>query len=122
MRTRSAMSPVLSTALEVGGEYAYRVRGETHSWTPETVSLLQHAVRGNARDRYDAFAKLLNEQSAQLLTIRGLFRIKTAEETAARRFRSTRLSPPLRSSSAFRPGRCRTVRSRARRTPRSPSQ
>ena len=73
-------SPVLSTALEVGGEYAYRVRGETHSWTPETVSLLQHAVRGNARERYDAFAKLLNEQSAQLLTIRGLFRIKTAEE------------------------------------------
>ena len=76
------LSPVLSTALEVGGEYAYRVRGETHSWTPETVSLLQHAVRGNARDRYDAFAKLLNEQSAQLLTICGLFRIKTAEEDA----------------------------------------
>ena len=76
------LSPVLSTALEVGGEYAYRVRGETHSWTPETVSLLQHAVRGNARERYDAFAKLLNEQSAQLLTIRGLFRIKTAEEDA----------------------------------------
>src|ERR1700688_1559232 len=73
-------SPVLSTALEVGGEYAYRVRGETHSWTPETVSLLQHAVRGNARERYDAFAKLLNEQGAQLLTIRGLFRIKTAED------------------------------------------
>ncbi len=71
---------MLSTALEVGGEYAYRVRGETHSWTPETVSLLQHAVRGNARDRYDAFAKLLNEQSAQLLTIRGLFRIKSAAE------------------------------------------
>jgi glutamate synthase (NADPH/NADH) large chain len=73
-------SPVLSTALEVGGEYAYRVRGETHSWTPETVSLLQHAVRGNARERYDAFAKLLNEQNAQLLTIRGLFHIKTAED------------------------------------------
>src|SRR5271169_1317842 len=75
-------SPVLSAALEVGGEYAYRVRGETHNWTPETVSLLQHAVRGNARERYDAFAKLLNEQSAQLLTVRGLFRIKTAEEDA----------------------------------------
>ena len=73
-------SPVLSTALEVGGEYAYRVRGETHSWTPETVSLLQHAVRGNALDRYNAFAKVLNDQSAQLLTIRGLFRLKTAED------------------------------------------
>src|SRR5208282_3982200 len=73
-------SPVLSAALEVGGEYAYRVRGETHSWTPETVSLLQHAVRGNARERYDAFARLLNEQNEHLLTIRGLFRLRGAEE------------------------------------------
>ncbi|HXZ15403.1 MAG TPA: glutamate synthase large subunit, partial [Roseiarcus sp.] len=73
-------SPVLRNSLEVGGEYAYRVRGEAHNWTPETVSLLQHAVRGAARDRYDAFAKALNEQSAQLLTIRGLFRIRSAEE------------------------------------------
>ena len=72
-------SPVLRTSLEVGGEYAYRVRGEAHNWTPQTVSLLQHAVRGNARDRFTAFSKTLNEQSEQLLTIRGLFLIKTAE-------------------------------------------
>ena len=32
------------------------------------------------RDKYRAYAKLLNEQDEQLLTIRGLFRIKTAEE------------------------------------------
>jgi glutamate synthase (NADPH/NADH) large chain len=73
-------SPVLRSALEVGGEYAYRTRGEAHSWTPQTVSLLQHAVRGNAREKYDSYAKLLNEQSEQLLTIRGLFRIRQAEE------------------------------------------
>ena len=73
-------SPVLRTALEVGGEYAYRVRGEAHNWTPQTVALLQHAARGNARDRYDAFAKALNEQGEQLLTIRGLFRIRSAGE------------------------------------------
>ncbi len=77
-------SPVLRTTLEVGGEYAYRVRGEAHNWTPETVSLLQHAVRGKARDRYDAFAQTLNDQSAQFLTIRGLFRIKSAEEDGRR--------------------------------------
>ena len=64
--TPSATSPVLRSALEVGGEYAYRMRGEAHNWTPETVSLLQHAVRGNARDKYDAYARLLNEQSEQL--------------------------------------------------------
>ncbi len=73
-------SPVLRSALEVGGEYAYRIRGEAHNWTPETVSLLQHAVRGNVREKYAAYARLLNDQSEQLLTIRGLFRIKSAEE------------------------------------------
>ncbi|MBL8588816.1 MAG: glutamate synthase large subunit [Methylobacteriaceae bacterium] len=73
-------SPVLATALEVGGEYAFRLRGEAHSWGPQTVALLQHAVRGNSRDKYRAFARLLNEQQENLLTIRGLFRIRSAEE------------------------------------------
>src|ERR1019366_8612028 len=73
-------SPVLRGALEVGGEYAYRLRGEAHCWTPQTVSLLQHAVRGNARDKYDSYAALLNEQNEHLLTIRGLFHLRSAEE------------------------------------------
>jgi glutamate synthase (NADPH/NADH) large chain len=71
---------VYKSALDVGGEYAYRTRGEDHAWTAESVSLLQHAVRGNSQERYRAFAKILNEQSERLLTLRGLFRIKSAEE------------------------------------------
>ncbi|MDZ4369672.1 MAG: glutamate synthase-related protein, partial [Afipia sp.] len=71
---------VYKTALDVGGEYAYRSRGEDHAWNAETVSLLQHAVRGNSEDRYRAFAKVLNEQAEKLLTLRGLFRLKTAED------------------------------------------
>src|SRR5215216_2909457 len=71
---------VYKTALDVGGEYAYRTRGEDHAWTAESVSALQHAVRGNSLERYRAFAKILNEQSERLLTLRGLFRIKTAED------------------------------------------
>src|SRR6201998_3137789 len=71
---------VYKNALDVGGEYAYRTRGEDHAWTAESVSTLQHAVRGNSRERYRAFAKILNEQSERLLTLRGLFRIRTAEE------------------------------------------
>ena len=73
-------APVYKTALDVGGEYAYRTRGEDHAWTAESVSTLQHAVRGNSLERYKAFAKILNEQSERLLTLRGLFRIKTAED------------------------------------------
>ena len=73
-------APVYKTALDVGGEYAYRTRGEDHAWTAESVFTLQHAVRGNSLERYKAFAKILNEQSERLLTLRGLFRIKTAED------------------------------------------
>jgi glutamate synthase (NADPH/NADH) large chain len=73
-------APVYRDALDVGGDYAYRIRGEAHSWTPQTISLLQHAVRGNAREQYRAFAKILNEQDENLLNLRGLFRIKNADE------------------------------------------
>ncbi|MGY3123307.1 glutamate synthase (NADPH/NADH) large chain [Bradyrhizobium sp. S3.14.4] len=71
---------VYKTALDVGGEYAYRSRGEDHAWTAESVGLLQHAARGNSLERYRAFARILNEQSERLLTLRGLFRIKNADE------------------------------------------
>src|SRR6188768_536334 len=72
-------SPVFRDMLDVGGEYAVRVRGEDHVWNATTVSTLQHAVRGNSQEKYRAFAKFLNEQDT-LVTIRGLFRVKTAEE------------------------------------------
>jgi len=77
-------SPVYRMALDVGGEYQFRVRGEDHVWTASTVSALQHAVRGNSQDHYRAFARELNEQSEKLLTIRGLFRLKGAEEDGRR--------------------------------------
>jgi glutamate synthase (NADPH/NADH) large chain len=73
-------APIYRDALDVGGEYAYRVRGEDHVWTAQTVANLQHAVRGNSYEQYRAFARVLNEQTGKLLTIRGLFRLKKAEE------------------------------------------
>ena len=85
LRHRDAFgdSPIYRSALDVGGNYQYRVRGELHAWGPQSVSLLQHAVRGsgeNALARYREYANLLNEQDERLLTIRGLFRLKPAEE------------------------------------------
>jgi glutamate synthase domain-containing protein 2/glutamate synthase domain-containing protein 1/glutamate synthase domain-containing protein 3 len=81
-RHRAAFSdaPIYRTMLEVGGDYAVRMRGEDHVWTAETVAGLQHAVRGNSQEHYRAFAQIVNEQSEHLLTIRGLFRIKDAKE------------------------------------------
>src|SRR3954468_663658 len=72
-------SPIYRDALDVGGEYQFRVRGEDHVWTAATVSALQHAVRGNLPDQYRAYAKVSNEQSERLLTIRGLFRQKPGD-------------------------------------------
>jgi glutamate synthase (NADPH/NADH) large chain len=73
-------APIYRTALDVGGEYAYRLRGETHTWTPDTVATLQHAVRLGAPERYREYARLVNEQENHLKTLRGLFRIKTAAD------------------------------------------
>src|SRR5467141_132575 len=73
-------APIYRNALDVGGEYQFRVRGEDHVWTAATVAALQHAVRGNLPEQYRAYAKVSNEQSERLLTIRGLFRLKSAEE------------------------------------------
>jgi len=74
-------SPILRDTLEVGGEYALRIRGEDHAWNADTVGTLQHAVRGNSRDQYREYAKMINQQDERLLTLRGLFKIRKADET-----------------------------------------
>ncbi|MBN9345501.1 MAG: glutamate synthase large subunit [Devosia sp.] len=73
-------SPVLEDSLDIGGDYAFRFRGEAHVWRSETVSNLQHAARGNARDKYREFSRLVNEVEDRYVTIRSLFRLKTAEQ------------------------------------------
>jgi glutamate synthase (NADPH/NADH) large chain len=72
-------APIYRHMLDVGGDYAYRVRGEDHAWTPESVAKLQHAVRGKLPEEYKAFANTINEQNERLLTIRGLMDFKWAE-------------------------------------------
>ncbi len=81
-RHRDAFSdaPIYRTMLDVGGEYAFRVRGEEHVWNAATVAALQHAVRGNSFEKYRQYAAAINEQTEHLFTIRGLFRIKSADE------------------------------------------
>ena len=81
--------PVLDDALDVGGDYAYRIRGEAHMWRPGVVADLQHAVRGASVEdtkagkvpqKFRDYSKQVNEQNEQLMTLRGLFRIKAAGE------------------------------------------
>jgi glutamate synthase (NADPH/NADH) large chain len=68
--------PVLSNALDAGGEYAFRVRGEDHMWTPDSIAKLQNATRTGKYETYKEYAKLINDQSKRHLTLRGLFEIK----------------------------------------------
>ena len=72
--------PLYHEMLDVGGDYAFRLRGEDHAWTPESVARLQHAARGNSSADYRAFAATINDQSERLLTIRGLMTFNFARE------------------------------------------
>jgi glutamate synthase (NADPH) large chain len=65
--------PVLADALDAGGEYAFRVRGEEHMWTPDAIAKLQQASRANSWKTYKEYADLVNEQSQRHMTFRGLF-------------------------------------------------
>jgi glutamate synthase (NADPH) large chain len=71
--------PLYREMLDLGGDYGFRLRGEAHAWTPQSVAKLQHAVRGNSLADYKAFAASINDQSERLLTIRGLMRLQMAE-------------------------------------------
>ncbi|MBT5185233.1 MAG: glutamate synthase large subunit [Kordiimonadaceae bacterium] len=68
---------IYKKALDVGGDYAVRIRGEAHVWNSDSISSLQHAVRANAQDKYNEYANLINEQSEKLMTPRGLFKINS---------------------------------------------
>jgi len=59
--------------LNIGGDYRWRRNGERHMFNPTTVAKLQQAVRLSDQASYDVYAKTVNEQSTNLMTIRGLF-------------------------------------------------
>ncbi|MEO7997364.1 MAG: glutamate synthase-related protein [Gemmatimonadaceae bacterium] len=69
--------PVLENALDAGGEYAWRVRGEEHMWTPDAIAKLQHSTRSNRFDTYKEYASIINDQAARHMTLRGLFQFKS---------------------------------------------
>jgi glutamate synthase (NADPH/NADH) large chain len=72
--------PVLRDALDAGGEYQYRSRGEEHLWTPESIAKLQHAARSNSHSTYRDYAKLINDQTRRMMTLRGMFEFRFASK------------------------------------------
>src|SRR5689334_15950343 len=69
----SETDPVLATALDAGGEYHYRVRGEEHMWTPDAIAKLQHAVRKGEFTTFKEYSRIIDDQSKRQMTFRGLF-------------------------------------------------
>ncbi len=65
--------------LDSGGQYQWRKDGEHHLFNPETIYLLQTATRLGSYDIFKQYAALINDQSRQLCTLRGLLDFKWAE-------------------------------------------
>ena len=74
-RAAFGSDPLLRQMLDAGGEYQYRIRGEEHMWTPDSIAKLQHAARSNSFATYKEYAALINDQSRRMKTLRGLFEL-----------------------------------------------
>jgi glutamate synthase (NADPH/NADH) large chain len=67
---------IYRNALDAGGEYAWRARGDVHTLSPANIAKLQHAVRTSNYSLFKEYSASINNQSGQLKTLRGLFRFK----------------------------------------------
>jgi glutamate synthase (NADPH/NADH) large chain len=81
-RAAFGSDPVLAGMLDAGGEYAWRVRGEEHMWTPDAIAKLQHSARANKFETYKEYAQIINDQSQRHMTLRGLFEFKVEPSKA----------------------------------------
>jgi len=68
------------TDLVVGGHYQYREGGEYHLLNPQTIGKLQHAVRANNPATFQEYTDLIDNQSKNLCTLRGLLNLKYEAE------------------------------------------
>ncbi len=104
MRHRAAFPPraVNGQALPAGGLYQWRADGETHLFNPESIHRLQKAVRTASYATYKSYARLIDDQSQNLCTLRGLLAFKSGDpipleevepaESIMRRFKSGAMS------------------------------
>jgi glutamate synthase domain-containing protein 2/glutamate synthase domain-containing protein 1/glutamate synthase domain-containing protein 3 len=66
--------------LPVLGLYAWRRDGEHHQWNPDTIALLQHAVRAGGFETYEQYSRAVNAESARRSTLRGLLELRLAQD------------------------------------------
>ena len=66
--------------LPVLGLYAWRRDGEHHQWNPDTISLLQHAVRSGSFETFEQYSDTANAESARRSSLRGLLTFRFPED------------------------------------------
>jgi glutamate synthase (NADPH/NADH) large chain len=68
--------------LATGGEYQWRRDGPPHLFNPDTVFRLQHSTRSRRYDIFRDYTRLVDEQAANLMTLRGLFTLRSGVRPA----------------------------------------
>ncbi|NOX65487.1 MAG: glutamate synthase large subunit [Chlorobi bacterium] len=63
--------------LSIAGNYRWRVQGEHHQWNPDTVALMQQAVRTNNYKLFKKYSGLINQRETNLSNIRSLLQFRT---------------------------------------------
>jgi glutamate synthase (NADPH/NADH) large chain len=89
--------------LETGGEYQWRREGEPHLFNPETVFKLQHATRSRRYEIFKEYTRLVDDQSAHLMTLRGLLRIRGVDDAGPADLAEAGTMSPREPSAATRP-------------------
>ncbi|MDH3397371.1 MAG: glutamate synthase large subunit, partial [Acidimicrobiia bacterium] len=79
-RTAYGGTHIYRDALDIGGELAFRLRGEEHVWTPHTISTLQHAVREGDFEKFQKYSNAVDDQTSKLKNLRGLFELRFADK------------------------------------------
>jgi len=87
LRHRRGFPPIRVNGhvLDDGGQYQWRRDGEYHMWNPDTIAKMQHAIRLGLTQPIDGFkafqeyTKLVNDESRQHCTLRGLLHFKKAQ-------------------------------------------
>lgn len=64
------------TPLQTGGIYQWKRRGEKHLFSPEVIHLLQHSTKSKNYTQFKKYAAVINDQTRDTLTLRGLFEFK----------------------------------------------
>ncbi|MBP1690596.1 MAG: glutamate synthase large subunit, partial [Deltaproteobacteria bacterium] len=73
------VAPELDGELEAGGQYQWRRRGEFHMYNPNSIAKLQHAVRAGSYKLFKQYSEVVNDQSRNMATLRGLLKFRPSK-------------------------------------------